>query len=258
MYMNQERGHIPYLDKEGREIDWESQRLRYWMETVPKEVRRLEYDLWKKYKQVFLINVRMRQNVQQIGRFKFFPSYEPGDTEADWKEFQDSFLHGRERKDRFAEILEHAHAKSAEFARQMEESSPISSPSDVLLTALTSSAVYGPRKKGTFLSDIDVNFLLKDPTDELNFEVMPREKDDPAYHLVGTGYTDASRLDREQIHWLLYPHYPIENHVPDNQLREVVAAMADSTLRRRPEIEEEMSRIDQDIEDMKKGGVSRY
>lgn len=48
--MNFEGKGLPYLNKKQTPVNFERKRFEFWLENVPSDIRRWEYDLWKCYK----------------------------------------------------------------------------------------------------------------------------------------------------------------------------------------------------------------
>jgi len=245
--------HMPYENNEGEEIDLSEKRLAFWMETVPKEIRRYEYELWKRYRTIFMANQHRSKAVRAWGRTDFVLPYSRETEKKNWKTFRDSFLFGEERKERFDKIVNVAEEYSRQFISRVSEQTGENFEDEVLLTAIGGSSFYGPRKEGEELSDIDLYFLINDQGTESSFERLPQVTDDPAFHIMGTGYKDESRLGREEIHWLLYPHYPLANKLSDDKLKKVIKAIVESTFQRQAEIQAEINNLDQIIDKIRVG-----
>lgn len=219
----------PYIDKKGKEVDFESKRLKFWLETVPSDVRRVEYALWKRYRIFHHLNLYQFEQKRDIGRFAFRPPYTSEQEEIDWKDFSHSFLIGEDRKKRFNEIIYQTEMDLPKIFEAFGDRFP---KEHIDIVALTGSTAYGPRKPEARFSDTDLRFLFDVPNDSMNVEVMPdlalKELGTP-YHLIGTGTTDAARGPHADIHWLLYPHYPLQNRLDDARLKEIIARLVNET-----------------------------
>lgn len=253
--MFNESAHIPYENKDGEEIDFFEKRMEFWVETVPSEIRRYEYELWKRYRKIHQISYFKHLNREKIGRFISEPEYDQNKENEDWDDFKNSFLIGDERKNRFQEVVQLANSFSKEFIASRSAKTKKDFESEVLLSAITGSSFYGPRKKGEFLSDIDINYLLDDNTSASNFEVLPHINDSPPVHITGNGYTDEGKSTREQIHWLLYPHYPIKNKISNEKLKFIIENLVQSTTDRKDKINNELADLDFKINFMKRSEV---
>ncbi len=244
-----------YLDKKLREIDFESQRFKFWMETVPADLRRLEYDLWKKYRILHHINLYQHGHKQRIGRFETKPPYTPEQEKVDWKAFSHTFLVGGDRKKRFQDIVSQT---ESDLSHILDVYSERIQDDHADIVALTGSAVYGPRELGAKFSDIDLRFLFDVPTDELNVEIFPEEafkQLGKPYHILGTGTADVSRGQYSDIHWLLLPHYPIRNRLSDTRVKELIADLVKATKVRIDELKTRLKFLDKIITERRKGLV---
>lgn len=146
----------PYFDKELHEIDFESRRFRFWLETVPPDIRRLEYELWRRYRILHHISLYQHEHREHKGRFKIKPPYTEEQEKIDWKTFSSTFLLGEERKKRFQEIVSQTENDLPRIMDFYGEKMP---DDHVDIIALAGSAVYGPRELGARLSDIDLRFF---------------------------------------------------------------------------------------------------
>ena len=63
------------------------------------------------------------------------------------------------------------------------------------------------------------------------------------YHLFGTGYSDEARGPR-QLHWLLYPHFPIENNLSEEEIATITSDLLAATETRKPKILEYMQGLE--------------
>src|SRR3990167_8082247 len=170
----------PYVNAEGESVDFEKKRLAFWFETVPKEIRRLEYDLWKIYRRLHHISKYQFDNKKEIGRHHIIPSVDEKTDQELWEAFSGSFLHGEEKTQRFSEVV----AKTKEDILTVLSRIPNRAREKVKLVALTGSNVYGPRREGEQLSDIDVNCLLDEDSLSDNFEVLPKVDKERPYHII--------------------------------------------------------------------------
>jgi hypothetical protein len=241
--MKPSRETMPYLNTEGNPIDFNKKRLEFWLETIPPDLRRLEYELYKRNRRLINANVYKLGHKQQHGRFTLMPAFgEELDYNA-WEKFQDSFLKGDERKERFSEILESAKRDVPSLVQEHAETIP---ENKIKLVALGGSSFIGPRREGEFLSDIDLNFLLDQENNKYNFDILPtgKDKEKTPYHLFGTGYGDEARGEKRELHWLLYPHFPIQNSLPDDELRSIIERLVESTEERKDGIIESIEKTD--------------
>ena len=157
----------PYVNAEGEAVDFEKKRLAFWLETVPKEIRRLEYDLWKAYRRFHHVRKYQFDNERKIGRSTLVP---PVTDELDkqlWEEFSGSFLKGEERSHRFSEIM----AKVQQDIPKVLNKVSNDTREKIKLIALTGSSAYGPRREGEQLSDIDIHCLLDEETGDRKKEI---------------------------------------------------------------------------------------
>ncbi len=58
-----------------------------------------------------------------------------------------------------------------------------------------------------------------------------------------TGFGDEARGKR-LIHWLLYPHFPIENNLSDQEIKSIMANLLESTEARKDKIFEYMNGLE--------------
>jgi hypothetical protein len=232
MDFSPERGG--YLNKKGEEIDFSKKRFQFWLETIPPDIRRLEHDLLKGQRELLHSNLYRFDNRRKVGRFTLIPGFTDDLREASWENFQDSFLWGEDRKKRFAEIIEQT---QADLPKLLEKHSRIIPRNKIKLIALAGSSLYGPRREGERLSDVDLNFLIDEKTAKLNFQDLPdiHKPEDVPYHLFGTGYGDEARGPR-QIHWMLYPHFPIENNLSEEETNTIMSNLLAATEARKPKI----------------------
>lgn len=236
-----------YFNRKGEEIDFNEKRLQFWLENIPSDIKRLEHNLWKGQRELLHSNLYSFDNQKKVGRFTQIPGFTDDAREASWENFQDSFLWGEERKKRFVEIVEQARIDLPEL---LERHSRIIPADKIKLIALSGSSLYGPRQEGERLSDIDLNFLIDEETDKLNFQVLPdvRKSEEIPYHLFGTGYSDEAR-DQRQIHWLLYPHFPIKNNLKEAELNTIISNLISATETRKPEIIEYINGIEHQLKE---------
>lgn len=239
----------PILDRKGQEVDFESKRLKFWLENVPEDIRRLEYELWKRYRVIHHARLFQFEQKKKAGRFTIVPPYPEGQQQVDWKDFSESFLVGDERKERSQDIVNQT---QIDISQIIETGLP-SQADKILLAVLSGSSVYGPRKSEEQLSDIDIHFLFDTPTGEHNTEIFPGKLSgfSQPYHIIGTGYSDEAREQRSQIHWLLYPTNPIINNLEDARLKEIISDLVEHTKARKEAIQNEIIRLDGRIEEFK-------
>lgn len=245
--MNFEDKGFPYLNKNQIPVNFERKRFEFWLENIPADIRRWEYDLWKCHKVLAQIGYRDFIHQRGRGRTILIPGYTREIQEKDWQDFRETFLLGHERIGRFREIVSQV---GSDWEKMLEENQIEIMKEDVGIVALEGSGFYGPRKADTQFSDIDIKILLKVKDGLRNFEIMPsiRNTDRPFYHVIGTGITDEARFQREQIHWLLYPHFPIYNSLGMDELRNLVRNLVTSTLARKDDLEKEILRLRELIE----------
>ncbi len=245
--MPEESPHIPYQLQEGVPVDFERKRLDFWLRTVPEDVRRMEYELWKRYRILHHANLFRFENKIKVGRFSIKPPYSEEQQLLDWETFTNSFLRGKVRGERFQEISAEVETDLAGIFKRYSDSIP---SHRVILTALSGSSVYGPRRAGERLSDIDLNFLLDTAGPEDNLEIMPNmalaDVGKP-YHILATGYGEAARGPHSDIHWLLYPHYPLHNSISTEKLDDMLKALVLATRERSLELKDRVSVLDSAI-----------
>lgn len=210
-------------------------------------MRRLEHDLLKGQRELLHSNLYRFDSKRKVGRFTLIPGFTDDIQEASWENFQASFLWGEERKRRFAEIIERAKIDLPELVEKHKKLIP---KDKIGLIALGGSSLYGPREEGQRLSDVDLNFLIDEKTDKLNFQVLPdiHKPEEIPYHLFGTGFSDEARGQR-QIHWMLYPHFPLENNLSEEELQTLIAGLLAATEARKPKIVEYMNSIERRLKE---------
>lgn len=234
----------PYLDREGNEIDFDKKRLKFWLETVPSDLRRLEYEFYKRNRQFINADLYRFENKEEHGRFTIVPGFTDDLNDEALEEFRNSFLKGEERKERFSEIVE---STQRDLPMLLEKNADVIPEDKIRLIALGGSSFLGPRKSGKKLSDIDINFLIDQEDDRLNFDVLPDAEAPPEaipYHIFGTGYSDEARGKGRQLHWLLYPHFPIDNKISDEELKDIIEQLIISTEQRKDKILESIKNLD--------------
>lgn len=244
--------HIPYRSIKGENIDFERKRFRFWLETVPIDIRKMEYDLWREYRTLFQINKFQWENAQGAGRHRVIPSYPPGQKEIDWHTFSLSFLFGEDRKDRFREIIQEVKSDLPKIFYTFKEIVE----QDIDIAALSGSSVYGPRKVGEFLSDIDVCFLHNSKDKIKTLEIMADKSLKvlgKPYHLLTTGAEDETRGTHADIHWLLYPHVPLFNRLEDDKLKEIIKNLVDETHARMDQLDFKLHELRDTIDKQKEG-----
>jgi len=233
--MNFSSEKAPYSDAENNSLDFDKKRFQFWLETVPSDVRRLEYEIYKKNRERINAEIYRSKNTKRYGPFMLLPAFTKELSYEAWENFQKSFLKGEERKRRFSEILESA---KIDLPALLEKYADVIPADKIKLIALSGSSIIGPRKEKEFLSDIDLDFLLDQEDGELNFDILPDEKkkEEIPYHLFGTGYGDAARGKGRDVHWLLYPHFPIQNSLSDQELKSIIERLVITTKQRKDEI----------------------
>ncbi len=247
-----------YLNQEGEPVDFEEKRFQFWFETVPKDLRRVEYDLWKKYRTLLHIRKYQAEHSTRHGRFRVVPEYTNEQEKIDWKEFANTFLTGESRKSRFREIVQNTQKDIPDILDMCKHVVPVER---ISLVAITGSCVFGPRAKDASLSDVDVRLLINDPTyvpklglsgNEINLALR---KFGTPYHVVDTGISDASRGSFSDVHWLLQPHYPIRNMLEPAQLRAVLSSLVTETQSKIDVLRERVLELNQQIENYRQGGA---
>jgi hypothetical protein len=218
----------------GLHLGLEEKRLRFWLDTVPGDIRRLEYDLYKIRRRIIHANVYRTKNKKRYGRFVSLPPFSQEFDYEEWEKFRGSFLSGEDRVERLSEIV--ASAKKY-LPSLIKEYLNLVSSEDILLVSLSGSSFVGPRKPGEYLSDIDLDFLLSVDDNSSNFDIFAQQEDAKnPYHLFGTGCKDSARGENRDIHWLLYPHLPIYSTISEEELRSIVDNLVVSTQERAEEI----------------------
>jgi len=237
----------PYLDKKGNLIDFSEKRLRFWPETVPSDIRRLEYDLYKINRRLIHANIYKAKNKKRYGRFVFVPLFSKELDYEEWKRFQGSFLKGEERRTELTQILGSVEKDIPILLKKYSDTIPTR---EIKLMALSGSSFIGPRRSGEELSDIDLNFLLDFKDNSHNFDIFPNENDtmEYPYHLFGTGYSDESRGEKRDVHWLLYPHLPVRNVVSNEELMAIIDQLVISTQKRKEEILASINKMEEVLE----------
>ncbi len=229
---------------EGKMVDFSKKRLQFWLETVPPDLRRLEYELYKRNRKLISADLYKLEHKKKYGRFTFMPGFTEDLEQNAWENFRDSFLKGGDRKERFSEIVNMA---QRDLPMILEKYSTIIPKDKVKLIALGGSSFYGPRRTNERLSDVDLNFLIDEETDSLNFNVWPDSgsfsKETP-YHLFGTGYGDKARGSGRELHWLLYPHFPIRNSFSDKELKSIIENLVLATEKRKEDLLESIKKLD--------------
>jgi len=226
---------IPYLKAEGKIIDFEKKRLDFWLETVPSDIRRLEFDLIVRYRKLFHANFYRHNKREKHGRFTVIPEFTMDIDQNIWKAYKESFLKYPEGVNQLEKILEKVRQDVPGIINEYSDKIPAEK---LQMVALGGSGFYGPRRPGEFLSDIDLNFLIDEETNRLNFEQLPEanNSDEFQYHIISTGKTDEARGKNHDIHWLLFPHFPIKNAIPDKELKAIIYKLVDDTRERKQEI----------------------
>lgn len=245
--------HIPYLSREGNPINFESKRFKFWLENVPPDIRRLEYDLWKRYRIIHHLGLYQHEHKKTAGRFMITPEYSPEQEKIDWQEFSRTFLTGEDRKKRFSEVVSQTRADLPKIFLVYNDKFP---EERIDIIALTGSNAYGPRKENARFSDTDVRFLFDVPDDTLTAELMPNDamKDlGRPYHIIGTGTTDVARGPHADIHWLLYPHYPLLNRLDDLQVKTIIGNLVQETRTRADVLRTRIAELEKFISDKRQG-----
>ncbi|MEI7890866.1 MAG: hypothetical protein WCI36_02760 [bacterium] len=227
---------MAYVDSHGESVDFEKKRFKFWLENVPKKIRRMEYELSVLYRRLLNANLYKFDNKEKHGRFLVLPAFNEEAEKLMWDQFVGSFLRGKDRIIAFDSI---ANKVRENISVIMSEADMSIVDEKIKIIAIGGSSFYGPRKLGERLSDIDIHILLDDDTDFSNFEIFPKTKESEIinpYHIIGTGKTDQSRGKNRQIHWLLYPHFPVLNKMNSDELSSVIADLSNSTIKREGEI----------------------
>ena len=96
----------------------------------------------------------------------------------------------------------------------------------------------------------DLYLTIDEKTDKLNFQVLPdiHKPEETPYHLFGTGYGDKARGNR-RIHWMLYPHFPLENNLSQDELEKIISDLLRATEKRKPEIVSYMDSINRRLKE---------
>lgn len=245
----------PYFDEEGNIVNFNEKRLKFWLETVPSDLRRLEYELYKRNRWLINADIYQLENQKKHGRFIVTPGFTDDLNDASMEEFRSSFLKDRERKDRFSEIIE---SVKRDLPMLLEKNTDVIPQDKIKLIALSGSSFLGPRRPGERLVDTDLNFLIDQEDDSLNFDILP-DGDDCSesipYHLFGTGYSDKTRGEGRQLHWLLYPHFPIHNMLSDEELKAIINQLIISTEERKDEILESIEDLDAILKEKSQGSI---
>ncbi|MFA6588675.1 MAG: hypothetical protein WCT08_06475 [Patescibacteria group bacterium] len=183
---------------------------------------------------------------ERIGRFTNIPSFQEEEERRYWQEFSSSFLKGENREKRLREIIDLTNEELPALISRHNI------PEDeAQLIALSGSSFYGPRKKDSRLTDVDIHFLMNEEVGNRNFEIFPNLEDNELalkYHLMWTGKTDSARGERNEIHWLLYPHYPLINKLSGDELKELMSQLSHDTLARKDEIAERIGELKRELE----------
>ncbi|KKT28171.1 MAG: hypothetical protein A3G02_00295 [Candidatus Yanofskybacteria bacterium RIFCSPLOWO2_12_FULL_44_13b] len=240
-----------YHGNKDKIVDFERKRFKFWLETVPKDIRHLEYELWRCWRRLHHLKSYQFENHIKIGRHNVIPPFTSDIDKQTWELFRSSFLKGKERHDRLQYIIN----QSINDFPKIFSGIPSETLEKIVLVALTGSSVYGPRRKGEILSDVDIHFLIDGKDASLNFEKMPGQFDDIPYHIIGTGKSDAARGSRGQIHWLLYPHIPLENKLSHDRLIEIIDLLIEDTRKRQPEIQKYIKSLEVKIKDLSEGVI---
>ncbi|MFA4817490.1 MAG: hypothetical protein WC608_02050 [Parcubacteria group bacterium] len=226
---------IPYLNAEENNINFEKKRFEFWLETVPADIRRLEFDLFIRQRKLFHADIYRNSKREKNGRFTLIPKFTEDVDRSMWEAYKESFLRYPEGMSRLEKILEKVRQDIPGIIK--EHSNEIQAEK-IQLIALGGSGFYGPRRAGEFLSDIDLNFLINEETSQLNFEQLPdaSSSDEFQYHIRATGKADEARGENYDIHWLLYPHFPIKNEISDKDLKIIIQELIEDTRKRRQEL----------------------
>src|SRR3989344_7139177 len=103
--MNFSPDKMPYFNSEGKIIDFGRKRFQFWLETVPHDIRRFEYELYKRRRKLFQAGLYRFDNKKEYGRFTWLPEFSEDLQDDAWENFRNSFLQGDDRQHRFAEII---------------------------------------------------------------------------------------------------------------------------------------------------------
>jgi len=234
---------IPYLKSEGKNIDFEKKRLDFWLETVPSDIRRLEFDLLIRHRKLFHANFYHHNKREKHGRFTIMPEFTSDIDKSIWKAYKESFLKYPEGVSQLEKILGKVRQDIPGIINEHSDKIPAEK---LQMIALSGSSFYGPRRPGESLSDIDLNFLIDEKTNQLNFEQLPETNnpDEFQYHIISTGKTDEARGKNHDIHWLLYPHFPIKNAMPNEELKAIIHELVEATRKRKQEILDKINTLD--------------
>lgn len=220
-----------------------SKRFKFWLETVPEDVRRLEYGLWKRRRKLLHANLFHFQKQQEI-KSRATPIYTREQERIDWQTFADSFLFGEERSTRFREAITTARKDIPKIRSLYIGDIP---EERILAVALWGSSVYGPRKADAPLSDIDVAFLLDgNSTYDIKPEKAMADLGKP-YHVLATGTKDEFRGDLD-FHWLLLPHYLLHTKLSPEELKRMITSLVSETMLRKDDLARISQTLDSEME----------
>jgi hypothetical protein len=226
---------IPYSNSKENSIDFEKKRFEFWLETVPADIRRLEFDLFVRQRKLFHADIYRIDKREKNGRFTILPEFTKDIDKSAWEAYKESFLRYPEGIDRLEKILKKIRDDIPRIINKHFDKIPVEK---LRIIALGGSGFYGPRRAGEFLSDIDLNFLIDEKKSQFNFEQFPdaNSSDEFQYHIRATGKTDEARGKNYDIHWLLYPHFPIKNEISNEDLKKIIQELVEDTRKRKPEL----------------------
>lgn len=222
----------------------------FWFENVPKELRRLEYEVWKREKKLVQARYyrlsKQRELAPKLGLMQ--PFNKSGEEKA-WENFTESFVATPERKTELNNIVRECLHDLPSLKRKVKARLP--KEIGINLIALTGSSVYGPRKKDSELFDRDINFLLKVVGSTHNLNIMPSNTE-PHYQFIATGFEDGGRLKNQLFHWLLEPFLILESKISVQTLKDTVRELVRQTLKRENEINKEIENLEDRLNSFRK------
>lgn len=226
---------IPYSNSKENSVDFEKKRFEFWLETVPADIRRLEFDLFVRQRKLFHADIYRNGKREKNGRFTILPEFTKDIDKSMWEAYKKSFLSYPKGIDQLEKILEKVRGDIPGIIDEYSDKIPAEK---LQIIALGGSGFYGLRRAGEFLSDIDLNFLIDEETSQLNFEQLPDNNslDEFQYHIRTTGKTDKARGENYDIHWLLYPHFPIKNEISNKDLKTIIRELVEDTRKRKQEL----------------------
>lgn len=219
--------------------------IDFWLANVPKKLRRLEYEVWKREKKLVQARYyrfsKQRELAPKLGLMQ--PFNESAEEKA-WENFTESFVAIPERKSELKNIVRECLHDLPSLKRKVKTRLPKDIGIDLI--ALTGSSVYGPRKKDSELFDRDINFLLNVGGSTHNLNIMPSNTE-PHYQFIATGFEDDGRLKNHLFHWLLEPLLILESKISEQTLKDMVSKLVRQTLKRKGEINKEIENLEDQL-----------